>query len=146
MSTRHIINFSELQEIAQEILSVCTLKDSAAVIALSGDLGAGKTALVKELAKILGIPQEITSPTFVIMKSYPLHADTPFKTLVHIDAYRIESDDEMRVLDFASILKDPENIICIEWPEKIQNLIPQHATLVTITLNTDGTREVTYSN
>ena len=80
------------------------------------------------------------------MKSYaiPLHAQ--FKTLTHIDAYRIESDDEMRVLGFAELLKDKMRLICIEWPEKIQNLITNDTLMVTFVLNNDGTRNITMNN
>ena len=150
METRHISILKELQGIAEEVLSLCVGKDSAQIIGLSGDLGAGKTAFVKELAKLLNVSHEITSPTFVIMKSYPIPKSSPitqqFKTLSHIDAYRIESDDEMRVLGFAELVKDQTQLVCIEWPEKIQNLIPSHVLTVVITLNNDGTREISYGS
>ena len=141
---RKIATLSELQDIAREILSRCTQKDTAQVIALSGDLGAGKTAFTKQLASVLGIPEEITSPTFVIMKSYSIPAHTFLKTLIHIDAYRIESDDEMSVLKFDELLKDPANLICIEWPEKIESVLPQDIHPVTLALENDGTRVVTF--
>jgi len=143
METTRITTLEELQGIAQKVLSGCTTEDSAQVIALTGDLGAGKTAFVKELAKLLGITHEITSPTFVIMKSYEISSHAFFKTLVHIDAYRIESDDEMRVLKPNELLQDPTNLICIEWPEKIENVLPIDMCNVSLILNTDGTREVT---
>ncbi len=150
METRHISTLEELQGIAGEVLSLCVGKDSAQIIGLSGDLGAGKTAFVKELAKLLKIQHEITSPTFVIMKSYPIpkasQITQQLKTLSHIDAYRIESDDEMRVLGFQKLLEDKTQLICIEWPEKIQNLIPKNALAVTFVLNNDGTRDITFNS
>jgi tRNA threonylcarbamoyladenosine biosynthesis protein TsaE len=144
METRQITTLDELAGIAQEVVSFCTQNEHAQVIALIGDLGAGKTAFTKELAKLLGIAYEITSPTFVIMKSYEIPAHPFFKKLVHIDAYRIEADDEMRVLGFNEILSDPTNLVCIEWPEKIENLIPKDAYTVSLTLNLDETRTITY--
>ena len=144
METRCITTISELETLAGGVLSSCVKKDTAHVLALSGDLGAGKTAFTKVLGKTLGVAGEITSPTFVIMKSYTIPNHSFFKTLVHIDAYRIESDDEMRVLGFSELLTDETKLICIEWPEKIQSLIPSDAHTVTITLNMDGTREVTF--
>ncbi len=143
---RKITTLNELEGIAREILSLCTKKDTAQVIALSGDLGAGKTAFTKQLASVLGVEGEVTSPTFVIMKSYAVPAHAFFKTLVHIDAYRIESGDEMRILRFEELLKDPTNLICIEWPEKIETLLPKNVYTVTFTLNMDGTRDIEHAD
>lgn len=144
METKTITDLTELRSIARDVLQLCNLKICGQVIALSGDLGAGKTAFVKELAQHLGIQHEVTSPTFVIMKSYPVINHPPLKILTHIDAYRIESDDEMRVLGFEELLQDCSRILCIEWPEKIQALIPETAIKVSLAINPDGTRTVSY--
>ncbi len=145
MQEKVINTLEELHAFAGEVLASCVSKSTAQVLALSGDLGAGKTAFTKELASLLGIPYDITSPTFVIMKSYVIPAHPFFKTLVHIDAYRIESDDEMRVLGLKEILSEPTNLVCIEWPEKIATLIPEDAHCITIGL-TGTTRTITYGN
>lgn len=145
MQERAINTLGELHTFAGEVLATCVKKSSAQVLALSGDLGAGKTAFTKELAVLLGIKEDITSPTFVIMKSYPIPTHPFFKTLVHIDAYRIEDIDEMRVLGLKEILSDESNLVCIEWPEKIRTLIPEDALSITISL-TGITRTVTYGN
>ncbi len=144
METKRITTLEELRGIAGEVLSLCVQKESAHVVALTGDLGAGKTAFVKELAKHLNISHEITSPTFVVMKSYEIPAHTIFKTLVHIDAYRIESDDEMRVLKLEELLADSTNLICIEWPEKIENVLPTETHQISLALNSNGTRDITH--
>lgn len=146
MTEKTITTLEELRTVAREVLQLAVLKDCAQVIALSGDLGAGKTAFVKELAKHLAIKDEITSPTFVIMKSYPVMNHPPLRTLTHIDAYRIETDDEMRVLGFEEMLKDCGRLVCIEWPEKIASLIPESAIRVSLTLNPDGTRTIAYGS
>ena len=145
MEKRVINTLGELHIFAGEILRSCEKKSTAQVLALSGDLGAGKTAFTKELASLFGIMHDITSPTFVIMKSYPIPTHPFFKTLVHIDAYRIEDIDEMRVLGLAEILNEPTNLVCIEWPEKIQALIPEDALTITMSL-TGTTRTITYGN
>lgn len=145
MVEKRIQTLEELHEVAGIVLAALVSREGATILALKGDLGAGKTAFVKTIAKHLGIVHEITSPTFVIMKSYEIPAHPYFKTLVHIDAYRIEDEDEMRVLKFEEILNDPANLVCIEWPEKIQNLILHDAMVIEFTLNQDGTRELTYS-
>jgi tRNA threonylcarbamoyladenosine biosynthesis protein TsaE len=144
METKCITTLDELSDIARIVLDTCAKKNTTTVFCLVGDLGAGKTAFTKEIAKHLGIIHEVTSPTFVIMKSYPILSHPFFKTLSHIDAYRIESEDEMRVLGFTDMLNNSAQLICIEWPEKIPSLIPSDAYIVSITLNNDGTREVHY--
>lgn len=134
METREIRTLEELDSIATQILETETVRDSAYVIALSGDLGAGKTAFVKRLAKLLHVPEEVTSPTFVVMKSYAIPSHSRFKTLTHIDAYRIESEDEMRVLGFEALCADPSRIIAVEWPELIPLSMPTNARPVGITV------------
>lgn len=143
MQRREITTLAELADIAREVLASCVQKETATVIALTGDLGVGKTAFTKEFAKLLGVSHEVTSPTFVIMKSYPIANHPFFKTLTHIDAYRIESEDEIRVLGFAELLNDPTQLICIEWPEKIQNSIPADARTISFTFCKD-IRTITY--
>ncbi len=144
METREVRTLGELGDIAEAVLAARPESGRALTVALSGDLGAGKTAFVKELAKRLGIAEEVTSPTFVIMRSYAAAPGGPFQTLTHIDAYRIESDDEMRILSFEELLRDRDRIVCIEWPEKIENLMPEDAYPVTLIIKEGDIRTVTY--
>jgi len=95
-----------------------TAKAEAAVVALSGHLGAGKTAFVKQVAKELGIGEEVTSPTFVIMKIYEAKHEK-WHCLVHIDAYRLERREELEVLNWEKLVADPHNLIMVEWPEQV---------------------------
>ncbi len=141
---RTIQREEELTEIAEDILASISKKATAQVIALTGDLGAGKTALTKALARALGITEHITSPTFVIMKSYEVSGHSFIRTLTHIDAYRIDDIDEMRVLGFKEILSDPTGLVCLEWPERIEELIPEDALRVDITIGVGGERTITY--
>ena len=134
METRDVRTLEALNTLGKEIITRCTPKDRAQVLALSGDLGVGKTAFVKLLAKQLGVTEEVTSPTFVVMKSYAISKHPFFRTLTHIDAYRIESDDEMRVLGFRELLTDPSRLIVIEWPERIPRVIPEDATRIDFVL------------
>lgn len=109
--------------------------DSATVVALSGDLGAGKTTLVQYLARVYGVEEVIQSPTFVIMKRYVLH-DMQYLNLIHIDAYRIEKEEEMQTLGLHRLVADPKNLILIEWPEKISGLLPENR--ITVSIEHDG--------
>lgn len=97
-------------------------QSEATVVGLSGHLGAGKTAFVKAVAKKLGIDEEITSPTFVIMKIYPIN-HAPWQRLVHIDAYRLESGKEAEAIDFEKVIADKDSLVFIEWPENIQDAL-----------------------
>lgn len=106
-------------------------KDQAVVVALSGDLGAGKTTLVQLLARGLGIGEVVTSPTFTIMKGYEASGET-FDRLVHMDAYRIESLDELKPLRLSEILQAPRTLFCIEWAEKIAEVLPAETIFIDI--------------
>ena len=96
------------------------------VVALSGDLGAGKTTFTKACGEVLGITETIVSPTFVIAKFYEIPnleegsgENFPWKQFVHIDAYRLESWSELEKLGFAEVFDDPETLVFIEWPEQV---------------------------
>ncbi len=111
--------------------------DSATIVALWGDLGAGKTTLSQYLAKTYGIEDEVVSPTFVIMKIYPVeHAK--FKSLIHIDAYRFENPDEAAAIRLHELVADPKNIILIEWPELLGDRLPDRRIDVKIEHDGDG--------
>lgn len=137
---------NELPEIARELLAGVTKGESATVIALSGDLGAGKTSLTQALARELGVAGNVISPTFVIMKRYDLpraECARGFRTLIHIDAYRLDSGKELEKLGWAEILSEPSNLVLIEWPERVKEIIPQFARRVLLDHSSEGdTRDI----
>lgn len=100
------------------------VSNKATVLDLKGDLGAGKTTLVQMIGKELGVIEAMQSPTFVIMKSYKT-TNPRFNTLVHIDAYRIEDIQEIKILRLEEVFADPTNLICIEWAEKIKEVMSE---------------------
>lgn len=114
---------------------------SPVIIALSGELGAGKTTFVQELAKHLGVTEHVTSPTFTIMKRYELDTEQ-FDALVHIDAYRFETEAEAVPLRLAEVFTLPRTIICVEWPERISSLLPKSSQELHIDITGNGTRTV----
>lgn len=95
----------------------------ALVIALQGDLGAGKTTFTQGFARGLGIKRRMASPTFIIMRRFALPRSSG--NIYHIDAYRLKKLDSLEVLGFKEILADPKNVILIEWPEKIKKILPR---------------------
>jgi len=136
-----ITEVSELEAVAEKILRIAQAQknESAVVCALHGDLGAGKTTFTQTLARMLGVEEVVTSPTFVVMKNYEL-ANQSFEKLIHIDAYRIEEIDEMRVLGFEELLGEKSTIMCIEWAENIAELLPVHTIHVHFEL--DGEKRI----
>ncbi len=113
----------------------------ATVIALEGDLGAGKTAFVKGVAKTLGVVGSVQSPTFVIQKIYDLK-NKKFHHLFHIDAYRFDDATEANILNFDILLKNPHNLIFVEWPERMMPLIPKDAHWIWFTFVDETTRKI----
>ena len=115
---------SEANALAKKILKKGNNIKHALVIALEGDLGAGKTFFTKALAKSFGIKKRVISPTFVLMKRYGI-SKKPFKNFYHIDCYRIKKPAELKALGWKEISGNPENIIVIEWAEKIKKILPK---------------------
>jgi tRNA threonylcarbamoyladenosine biosynthesis protein TsaE len=98
------------------------------------------------LAEALGVnPETVTSPTFVIQKSFPLDVEGPLETLVHIDAYRLEKPEEIEKLNWRETLANPANIVVIEWPENIGVALPKNATIVSFKFIDENTREIVFN-
>lgn len=131
-----------MREFASSVFSSLPLRDMATILSLSGDLGSGKTAFVKQLGKVVGVKEEILSPTFVIMKLYDISYKN-FKKLIHIDAYRIEDSRELEVLNWHEIASDKNNLIAIEWPEKVKQLIPSNSPKIKFEFVDENTRRIT---
>ncbi len=124
--------------------SLSPQKEGASLITLSGELGAGKTAFTKVVAETLGVTEIVNSPTFVIEKIYMLSDRQLFKRLIHIDAYRLEKGSELAPLGFDESMKDAENLILLEWPEKVADALPVPAHKISITTGSDGSRIISY--
>jgi len=117
----------------------------AVVVGLSGDLGSGKTTFVQSVAKILKIEKYITSPTFVIQKRYKItNSKISFENLIHIDAYRLESGEELLNLDWKEIVKNPKNLVFIEWPEKVEDILDDKIRKIYFKFIGEGVREISY--
>lgn len=124
-----IIVKTEAETISQA-QKITTQLNGGDILTLQGDLGAGKTTFTKGIAATLGITKTITSPTFAIMNVYELPAEkNGIKTLVHIDAYRLESPDEIITIGAEDYLGEPDTLCVIEWPEKIQTVLDNYETI-----------------
>lgn len=109
---------------------------SHGVIALTGELGAGKTTFVQGFAKGLGIKEKIISPTFVLIRQHKIPKLN--KTLYHIDLYRLADSLNIKELGLDEIWSNSQNIILIEWAEKIANLLPKNTTWIKIKKTKDA--------
>ena len=135
-------SLEETQKIADDFVSTLrSLSDKAVVVGLYGNLGAGKTAFSKCVAKTLGVDDTVTSPTFVIEKIYELK-DKKFTHLIHIDAYRLEKSSELLHLGWEEIITDSKNLILIEWPENVADIMPKHVKIFLKPLKNEDSREI----
>lgn len=147
---KEVKNLEELRAVAEAFLGKIAgnpQKETATVVGLSGDLGAGKTAFTKCVASILGITEVVTSPTFILEKVYIIPRGSVlgerFLKLIHIDAYRLEGGKEMRALDWDALLLDEHNLILIEWPEQVKDAMPEDIINLSFEYAGEGVRQVT---
>ena len=138
------VKCEEYPKIIQSVLQNMTVAPkTAAVLALHGDLGAGKTTFTQVLAAELGVTDSVTSPTFVIQKIYSTN-NKRWTRLVHIDAYRLNNGDDLKPLRLTELWGDPANLVVIEWPERIASHIPGHAIHLRFSVVNETTRRIEF--
>jgi tRNA threonylcarbamoyladenosine biosynthesis protein TsaE len=128
-------------KLAQRLIDALPGRDRAAVVALRGDLGVGKTTFTQGFAKALGVAEQPKSPTFNLVKQYSIPG-TGF-SLWHLDCYRLEGRHDLVTLDLHHAFEDPHNIILIEWPERIGDGLPRDHVEVHLTHEGEEKRGVT---
>ncbi len=147
---RTLTTLADLTAEAERFMASLTPASSGAtLVTLSGELGAGKTAFAQEVARALGIEETVTSPTFVLEKIYALqnklgHRMSKFGRLVHIDAYRLESGRELIPLGFDELMEDADNLILLEWPEKVADMLPEPEVRISMKVLLDGSHSISY--
>jgi len=126
--------------------------DKATLVTLSGDLGAGKTAFVKAIAKTFGITELVTSPTFVLEKIYKIPSTgedcentKAFSCLVHIDTYRLDNGSDLETLGFDELMQNSKNLVLLEWPEQVKEALPEVDIHITIEILSDESRKIIYA-
>ena len=121
----------DLPQIANQLVSKATSK----TILFYGEMGVGKTTLIKEIAKKIGVTEMLSSPTFSIVNEYELENDRLF----HFDCYRLASEEEALDIGIEDYLFSGHwNLI--EWPEKIEKLLPKKKLIIEVTKNNNGSR------
>lgn len=129
MKTFYTTNNKETEEIG---LKLAQEFKGGEVLALVGNLGAGKTTLTKGIAKGLGLKKNICSPTFVVLNQHHLKKDG-IKYLYHLDAYRLKTKRDLENIAFFDIIDSLENVVIIEWADKIKKYLPKKT--ITIKIN-----------
>lgn len=128
------ISLSDLPKVAKELLK----NNSSKIVLFYGEMGAGKTTFIKEICKKLGVTDTISSPTFSIVNEYLTSSG---ETIYHFDFYRL--NDESEALDIGvEEYFFSDNLCLIEWPEKINSLLPDNAIKVYLSENTNDTRNI----
>ncbi len=144
MEKRVTKNALETQLFAQKFAKTLKAGD---ILALYGDLGSGKTTFVQGLAQGFGITQRIISPTFIIMRTYELgikNKELRIKNFYHVDLYRTKNERDIEGLSLKEIMEDQNNIVVIEWPEKLGAFLPKHAKKLAFKYISEEEREIRY--
>lgn len=128
----------------QKIASSLAAKFKSGVVALIGDLGAGKTTFTQGFAKALGIKEKIISPTFILIRQHPIPKLK--KVLYHIDLYRLEDHIDIKSLGIEEIINNHENLVLIEWAEKIKERLPKDTVFISIKTTGENSREIYVEN
>ena len=121
------------RDLAANLMSRSRLDISggALVLALMGDLGSGKTTFAQAFAEGLGVKEKVKSPTFIIFRKSKVAdkkwQEKVFKYFYHFDVYRINSEKEILNLGWEEIISNPENIVLVEWADKIENILPKNS-------------------
>jgi tRNA threonylcarbamoyladenosine biosynthesis protein TsaE len=159
-------SLKETKKVAQEILALIESEDLNLVL-LEGELGAGKTTFSQQVLELLGAKGPFTSPTFVIMKKYGLNSSIPltpppslklrqagftkegsckkgylreFQAVYHLDCYRVESADVLE-LGWQEVIANPQNLVLVEWPERIKEVWPEERRFMRIKFEIKGEGE-----
>ncbi|MBI2578066.1 MAG: tRNA (adenosine(37)-N6)-threonylcarbamoyltransferase complex ATPase subunit type 1 TsaE [Candidatus Wildermuthbacteria bacterium] len=118
------------------------LRRGALAVGLRGNLGSGKTTFVQGVAKVLGVQEKVLSPTFVIWKSYSVGTGSEARMFSHIDCYRTAAKEDLLALGWRETIKNPRHIIVIEWAEKIPQLLPEDAIVLSFSSTGEKSREI----
>jgi tRNA threonylcarbamoyladenosine biosynthesis protein TsaE len=136
-----ILDVSDVNELPQIAEKLLTFAGSEKIFLFYGDMGAGKTTLIKALCLELGINDLVSSPTFSIVNEYP----SPTGSVFHFDFYRLKNETEALDLGYEDYIYSG-NYCFIEWPEKIQNLLPENSYSVYIKITGEHSRQIIAEN
>ncbi len=137
-----VSNLDALPAVARQLLASLSAQTGATVVALTGDLGAGKTTLVKALALELGITEEVSSPTFIVARYYDVTHHPYFDQFIHMDVYRLTDPRELDVLRWDVLLRTPRTLIVVEWGNQVASRLPPETRWIHMTTKDETTRHI----
>ena len=119
------------RDLAKEILTERRTENDALVLALTGELGSGKTIFAQAFAEALDVKEKIKSPTFIIFRKSKIAdkkwREKGFENFYHFDVYRINNEKEILNLGWEEIISNPKNIVLVEWADKIEKILPKNS-------------------
>lgn len=119
------------EETKQPATKIASQLKGGEVIGLVGELGTGKTVFVQGLAEGLGVNEIVNSPTFILMKVFEIrNSKFGIRNLIHVDAYRINNSQELKDIGVEEYLGKDDNIVVIEWAEKVKDLLPENSMMI----------------
>ena len=133
------INIPDLNSIDEAAAQFVDVLDSRRIVAISGEMGAGKTTFIQAVCRVLGVPQIVNSPTFAIINEYFTGSG---ESIFHFDFYRIEDPAELFDIGYEEYMYSGSYCF-IEWPEKAESLIPEEALKINIAVREDESRQIT---
>ena len=140
MKSLKITSLDSIEEVAKEFIN---LMGDDTIFAFYGKMGAGKTTFIKALCKALGVEDEVNSPTFAIVNEY--RSEITAELIYHFDFYRIKKVEEVYDLGYEDYFYS--GALCfIEWPELIEELLPEDTKKISIEENNDGERIITIND
>jgi len=129
---------------AEALVQKMTAK-GAVVVALDGALGAGKTTFAQGFAEGLGVKEKVKSPTFVLVHEHALKKKARFKMFYHADCYRLESEKDVSAIGLDEAMRDPENIVLVEWARRIKKALPKNTIRAKFSYINGQTRKISFN-
>lgn len=136
----------KIEEIKNIAVQIQKNLQPGTVLALKGDLGAGKTTLTSVLIKELGFSDRVQSPTFVILRKYVKTQRQDIVQINHFDLYRITSEEELMELDFEGLIRERKTISIIEWPDIANRFLPQNTIRINLHYVSENERDINVQN
>lgn len=139
------IRIQDLEHISEAAKQFVDQMGDHKVFAFYGSMGAGKTTFIKAVCEVLGVEDVITSPTFAIVNEYTSHSPllSPHSSIFHFDFYRIKKLEEVYDMGYEDYFYSG-SLCLIEWPELIEDVLPEDAVKVTIQEKEDGSRAILF--
>lgn len=124
---------------------IAALLEGGDILSLVGNLGAGKTVLTRGISEVLGVVGGVKSPTFTLMNIYKAKNNQGIKLICHIDAYRLNNAQDLLHIGAQEFFDDPSVLTIVEWGDKVRDILPRRAKVISIESNKESERKIKFS-